>query len=217
MGRSDNLRGIAPYLTLSFGACPMAERKADNLEPDSPGGQLVMYQDGGTRLQVRLDGQTAWLSRIQISDLYQTTPQNITMHIAAIYSEGELSEAATSKDYLLVQKEAGRDVRRSLLHYSLPMILAIGYRVRSARGTTFRQWAASRLSELLVKGFTLDDERIKAGRGIGGNAVLSPSAPISVAVSRVFKAMSEQLTGLSNECRLLESTRNLTLGKLVGL
>lgn len=138
--------------------------------PDNPvsaSGQMLIYRDGALNLQVRLDGDTVWLSRIQIAELYQTTPQNITLHIAAIYEEGELDQEATSKDYLLVQTEGTRQVRRSLKHYNLDMILAVGYRVRSVRGTQFRQWATSRLSELLVKGFTLDDERIKAGRTLG--------------------------------------------------
>lgn len=130
-------------------------------------GQMLIYQDGGLNLQVRLDGETVWLTQAQIAELFQTTPQNITLHIAAIYEDGELGLEATCKDYLQVQTEGERQVRRSLKHYSLDMILAVGYRVRSQRGTQFRQWATARLSELLVKGFTLDDERIKAGRTLG--------------------------------------------------
>ncbi len=147
----------------------MASEKGRKPSTDSEpsAGQILIYKDAGLNLQVRLDGETVWLSRIQIADLYQTTPQNITLHVAAIYEEGELAPEATGKDYLLVQNEGGRQVRRSLKHYNLDMILAVGYRVRSLRGTQFRQWATTRLSELLVKGFTLDDERIKAGRTIG--------------------------------------------------
>jgi hypothetical protein len=134
-----------------------------------PIGQILIYHDGTTNLQVRLDGQTAWLTQAAIADLYQTTPQNITLHVKSIYDDGELSETATCKDYLQVRPEGGREVQRWLRHYNLDMILAIGYRVRSARGTAFRQWATARLSELLVKGFTLDDERIKAGRTLGNS------------------------------------------------
>ncbi len=130
-------------------------------------GQVLIYQDTGLNLRVRLDGETVWLTQAQIAELFQTTPQNITLHIAAIYEEHELSAEATCKEYLQVQSEGGRQVRRSLKHYSLDMILAVGYRVRSPRGTQFRQWATARLGELLVKGFTLDDERIKAGRTLG--------------------------------------------------
>ena len=130
-------------------------------------GQLLIYRDGALNLQVRLDGQTVWLTQAQMAELFQTTPQNITIHIKGIYEDGELGEAATCKDYLQVRAEGDRQVQRALKHYSLDMILAIGYRVRSARGTQFRQWATAQLHELLVKGFVLDDERIKAGRTIG--------------------------------------------------
>lgn len=138
-------------------------------DPQPPSGQLLIYQEGALQLQVRLDGQTVWLTQAQMAHLYQTSPQNVTLHIQGIYDEGELSESATCKDYLQVRQEGERQVKRSLKHYSLDMILAVGYRVRSPRGTAFRQWATARLSELLVKGFTLDDERIKAGRTIGAD------------------------------------------------
>src|SRR5690606_31130821 len=97
--------------------------------------------------------------------LYQTTPQNITQHLKAIYAEGELDEAATCKDYLQVRQEGGRTVSRRPKHYRLEAILAVGYRVRSPRGTEFRQWATARLAEYLVKGFALDDERLKGNHG----------------------------------------------------
>jgi len=132
-----------------------------------PGGQILIYLDGTTNLQVRLDGQTVWLTQAAMAELFQTTPQNITLHLQSIYDERELDESATCKEYLQVRQEGARNVRRSLKHYNLDTILAVGYRVRSARGTAFRQWATARLSELLVKGFTLDDERIKAGRTLG--------------------------------------------------
>jgi hypothetical protein len=134
---------------------------------DPAGGQILIYRDGTLDLQVRLDGRTVWLTQAGMAELYQTTPQNITLHIKTIYEEGELDEQATCKDYLQVRLEGTRKVQRILRHYSLDVILAVGYRVRSARGTQFRQWATSRLRELLVKGFVLDDERIKAGRTIG--------------------------------------------------
>ena len=135
--------------------------------PVERSGQVLIFQDAGLRLQVRLDGQTVWLTQLQMADLFQTSPQNITIHIAGIYEEDELAEGATCKEYLQVRFEGTRQVQRTLKHYSLDMILAVGYRVRSLRGTQFRQWATSRLGELLVKGFTLDDERIKAGRTLG--------------------------------------------------
>jgi hypothetical protein len=102
-----------------------------------------------------------------MAELFQTSPQNITTHLSAIFSEGEIEEAATCKEYLQVRREGRREVRRTLKHYALPAILAVGYRVRSARGTQFRQWASARLGELVVKGFTLDDRRLKNPPGTG--------------------------------------------------
>jgi len=135
--------------------------------PLPPGGQMLIYRDGSLNLQVRLDGQTVWLTQAAMAELFQTTPQNITLHIKSIYEEGEQEETATCKEYLQVRQEGGRQVQRALKHYNLDMILAVGYRVRSPRGTQFRQWATAQLRDLLVKGFVLDDERIKAGRTIG--------------------------------------------------
>jgi hypothetical protein len=140
---------------------------ADLPAPLPSGGQVLIYQDGSLRLQVRLDGQTVWLTQAGMAELFQTTPQNITLHIKSIYDDGEQNEPATCKEYLQVRQEGGRHVQRALKHYNLDVILAVGYRVRSPRGTQFRQWATAQLRELLVKGFVLDDERIKAGRTIG--------------------------------------------------
>lgn len=138
-------------------------------EKGPPQGQVLIYRDGATRLQVRLDGATVWLTQAAMAELFQTTTQNITLHLQNVYDDTELSEEATCKECLQVRQEGGRNVRRSLKHYSLDAILAVGYRVRSPRGTAFRQWATARLTELLVKGFTLDDERIKAGRTLGAD------------------------------------------------
>ena len=138
------------------------------MTPPAPS-DLLLYQteDGRTRLTVRLDDGSVWLTQAELADLYQTTPQNITIHIAAIYEDGELDVASTCKPYLQVRQEGARDVRRSLKHYSLPMILAVGFRVRSPRGTQFRRWASERLEEYLVKGFVMDDERLKNPPGPG--------------------------------------------------
>jgi hypothetical protein len=134
-----------------------------------PDDDFLLYQteDGRTRIQCRLEDETLWLTQAQIAELYQTTPQNVTLHLKAIYSEGELTEEATCKDYLQVRSEAGREVTRKLRHYRLEAILAVGYRVRGHRGTQFRRWATAHLSEFLVKGFTMDDERLKNPPGKG--------------------------------------------------
>jgi hypothetical protein len=138
----------------------------DDLPPQS---EMILYQteDGRTRILCRFEDETLWLTQAQIAELFQTTVPNINLHLKAIYSEGELQEPATIKSYLIVRSEGTRQVSRAVMHYSLPAILAVGFRVRSARGTQFRQWATARLSEYLVKGFTMDDERLKNPPGPG--------------------------------------------------
>jgi hypothetical protein len=145
----------------------VSESQTPAIPDPLPGGQLLIYHDGALNLQVRLDGQTVWLTQAAMAELFQTSKQNISLHIQNIYEEGELTPEATVKQYLTVQTEGARQVRRSLDHYNLDLILAVGYRIRSPRGTQFRQWATAQLRELLTKGFVLDDERIKAGRTIG--------------------------------------------------
>lgn len=130
---------------------------------------IVLYQteDGRTRVECRFENETIWLTQALLAELFQTTVANINLHLKAIYEERELTEQATIKPYLIVRTEGARQVSREVLHYNLPAILAVGYRVRSARGTQFRQWATARLSEYLVKGFTMDDERLKHPPGSG--------------------------------------------------
>ncbi len=135
--------------------------------PHEPSGEIILYPsgDGTPVLEVRLDGETVWLTQAQMAALYQTTPQNITLHLKAIYDEGELDAVATCKEYLQVRQEGNRKVSRLLRHYDLKAILSVGYRVRSPRGTQFRAWATERLNEYLVKGFTMDDARLKGTAG----------------------------------------------------
>ena len=137
--------------------------------PPLPRSELILYQteDGRTRIQCRFEDETLWLTQAQMADLFQTTPQNITLHLKDIFAEGELTEEATCKEYLQVRQEGPRQVTRSLRHYRLEAILAVGFRVRSHRGTQFRQWATERLRDYLVKGFALDDERLKNPPGPG--------------------------------------------------
>lgn len=138
---------------------------------DEAASQILIYQpEGGrTRIDVRLEDESVWLTQAQMADLFQTTPQNITIHVKTIYEDGELDFDATCKDYLQVQIEGAREVRRTRKHYNIDMIIAVGYRVRSHRGTQFRRWATERLREYLVKGFVVDDERLKEGRNFGGD------------------------------------------------
>jgi hypothetical protein len=127
---------------------------------------LLIYQteDGNTKIDVKLENGTVWMTKKAIAELYQTTSQNITLHIKNVYEENELHQDSTCKEYLQVQIEGSREIKRSIKHYNLEMIISIGYRVRSHRGT---RWATERLNEYLVKGFTMDDERLKEMRHFG--------------------------------------------------
>jgi len=130
--------------------------------------QILFYQseDGRSRIEVRLDEGTVWLSQALIAELYQTTIPNINIHIRNILKDGELDEKAVIKQYLTTAAD-GKNYRT--LYYNLDMILAVGYRVRSHRGTQFRRWATERLRDYLIKGFVIDDERLKEGRNIGAD------------------------------------------------
>lgn len=125
--------------------------------------ELVLYtsDDGRTRLDLRIDGRTVWLTQLEIAELFQTTKQNVSLHARNIFEDGELRPEATVKESLTVQIEGKRKVQRTIQLYNLDLILAIGYRVRSPRGVQFRQWASTHLKEYLVKGFVMDDERLK--------------------------------------------------------
>lgn len=132
-----------------------------------PASEILLYQteDGLTRIDIRLEGESLWLTQAQMAELFQTTPQNVTLHLKALYREGELLEAATCKEYLQVRQEGSRRIQRELRHYNLEAVLAVGYRVKSHRGTQFRVWATRTLRDYLVKGFSLDDERLKRAGG----------------------------------------------------
>ena len=141
--------------------------KSSAANADPPQTDLMLYQteDGKTRLEVRLENETVWLSQNQMADLFQTTKQNVSLHIQNIFDERELERTATVKESLTVQQEGGRSVQRRVEYYNLDVIISTGYRVKSHRGTQFRIWATQRLREYIVKGFALDDERLKKGGG----------------------------------------------------
>jgi len=134
---------------------------------DPPKGELLVYQtdDGRIRLDVRLQDETVWLTQPLMAELFQTTQQNISQHIQNIYEEGELGPEATHKKFLSVRPEGERQVQRNLDFYNLDMIISVGYRVKSGVATRFRIWATQRLKEYIVKGFTMDDERLKEPAG----------------------------------------------------
>lgn len=125
--------------------------------------QIIIYQteNGETKLEVRLENETVWLTQKLMAELFQTTPQNITIHLKNIFEEGELDGKATCKDYLQVQMEGGRKVERKQRFYNLDAIISVGYRIKSHVATRFRQWATQHIKDYIVKGFVLDDERLK--------------------------------------------------------
>ena len=142
-----------------------------DLPPSAPTSEIVFYQgeDGNGRIQVRLDGGTVWLTQRLLAELYQVAVPTIHEHISNIFEEAELDPGSTVRKFLIVQVEGAREVRRAVDHYNLDVILAVGYRVRSHRGAQFRRWATERLREYVVKGFVLDDERLKEGRTLGAD------------------------------------------------
>lgn len=132
-------------------------------------GEIIIYQaeDGRTRIEVRIEDESVWLSQQQMAELYQTSRTNVVEHIKHIYDENELDEQSTCRKFRQVQQEGSREVARNIPFYNLDMIISLGYRVKSSIATQFRRWATERLKEYMIKGFTMDDERLK-GNG-GGN------------------------------------------------
>lgn len=139
----------------------MADEK--NLVPEEKQGDIVIYQteDGGTKIDVRFEGETVWLTQQQMAELFGSSRTNIVEHIRHIYEEGELDEDSTCRKFRQVRDEGGRQVSRVIPHYNLDMIISLGYRVKSRIATHFRRWATERLKEYMLKGFTMDDEHLK--------------------------------------------------------
>jgi len=135
---------------------------------ESSDGDLVLYQSPGgeVRLEVRLQHDTIWLTQRQMAELFDTSPNNVSLHLGNVYDEGELVEEATAKDSLVVRAEGERQVRRSIRHYNLDAVISVGYRVNSARGTQFRIWATGTLRDHLVRGYTLNEKRLR-DKGLG--------------------------------------------------
>jgi len=127
--------------------------------------KIILYstEDGKTEIEVNLDDETAWLNQKQMAELFQTTVANINQHVGNVLKEGELSELPTIKKSLIVQKEGNRRINREVVFYNLDMIISVGYRINSLRGTQFRIWATQKLKEYIVKGFVMDDERLAEG------------------------------------------------------
>ena len=159
-------------------------------------GKILIYQNekGDTKVDVYFTEDTIWMTQRTMADLYQTTPQNITSHIKNIYEDGELDLEATCKDFLQVQNEGGREVRRERKFYNLDMILAVGYRVRSNVGIHFRKWATGILTEYMKKGFVLNDERLKNPKEFGADyfdELLERIRDIRASEMRVYQKVKE--------------------------
>lgn len=137
------------------------------LKEDKPTGEILLYQtqDGSTRIEVRLQDETLWLTQMQMAELFEKDKRTISEHISSLYKEGELVQEATVRNFRTVQKEGNREVERDLALYNLDVVISVGYRVKSHRGIQFRMWATQRLKEYLIKGFVLDDERLKNAGG----------------------------------------------------
>src|SRR5690554_180978 len=131
--------------------------------------QIVIYQteNGETKLDVRFQDETVWLTQKLMAELFQTSVPNINMHLKNIFEEGELEENRTIKEFLIVQQEGNREVKRKQVFYNLDAIISVGYRIKSHVATKFRQWATSQLREYIVKGFVLDDDRLKQAKNFG--------------------------------------------------
>ena len=132
-------------------------------------GEMLLYQDenGSTQIEVRLENENVWLTQAQLVTLYQSSKANVSEHIKHIFEEGELEEMATVRKFRTVQKEGSREVTREVVHYNLDLIISLGYRIKSHIATKFRIWATQRLKEYIIKGFVIDDNRLK--QNAGGN------------------------------------------------
>ena len=161
---------------------------------------LYVGDDEKVHVRVLIHAETLWLPQRLMAELFQTTPDNVGLHLKNIYAEGELAESATAEDFSVVQNEGGRAVRRTLRHYSLDAIIAVGYRVSSKRATQFRIWATQILNEYIRKGFVLDDERLKQGKQVFGEdyflELLERVRSIRASERRIY----QQITDIFAEC-----------------
>lgn len=172
---------------------------------------LILYvsEDGLTRVHLRTGDRGVWLSQLEVAELFQTTKQNISLHVKNIFADMELTYEATVKESLTVQTEGERRIKRKLIQYNLDLILAVGFRVRSPRGVQFRQWASKHLKEYLIKGFVLDDARLKDPSGWDYfDELLERIREIRASEKRFYQKVRE-LFALSSDYRLREEETNL--------
>jgi len=165
---------------------------------------FVLYTDsnGDVKVEVFLQDETLWLTQKAIAELFQVKPQNITMHLKNIYADGELIEKATCKEFLQVQIEGNREVKRKQKFYNLDAIIAVGYRVNGKRATQFRIWATKVLKEYIIKGFVLDDERLKQAKTVFGkdyfDELLERVRSIRASERRIY----QKITDIFAECSI---------------
>lgn len=172
---------------------------------------LIIYtsDDGQARINLRVEADSIWLSQLEIAELFQTTKQNVSLHAKNIFDDGELSPAATVKESLTVQTEGNRQVQRAIISCNLELILAIGYRIRSPRGTQFRQWATRHLKEFLVKGFVMDDERLKSPGALDYfDELLERIREIRASEKRFYQKVRD-LFALSSDYRITEKETHI--------
>ncbi|PTQ77752.1 virulence RhuM family protein [Nitrosomonas oligotropha] len=163
---------------------------------------FLLYVGGDEKVHVRvlIHAEMLWLPQRQMAELFQTTPDNIGLHLKNIFAEGELAESATTEDFSVVQNEGGRTVRRTLKHYSLDAIIAVGYRVSSKRATQFRIWATQILKEYIRKGFVLDDERLKQGKQVFGEDYFQELLERVRSIRASERRIYQQITDIFAEC-----------------
>lgn len=161
---------------------------------------LYIADDRKVHVQVLVHAETLWLTQRRMAELFETTPDNISLHLKNIFADNELSELATAEDFSVVQSEGGRTVRRTLKHYNLDAVIAVGYRVSSKRATQFRIWATAILKEYIKKGFVLDDERLKQGKQVFGEDYFRELLERVRAIRASERRIYQQITDIFAEC-----------------
>ena len=158
-------------------------------------GEVILYatEDGAATIELRATDGTAWLTQAQMATLFNSSPQAITQLLAAIYQEGELDEIRTCKQILQVRQEGGRSIERALKHYSVQATLAVGYRVRSPRGVQFRRWASTVVEDYLVKGFAMDDAKLKGARADYFDELIERIRDIRASEARFYQKLRDIL------------------------
>lgn len=166
--------------------------------------KFILYTTptGEVRVDVYLEEETVWLTQKAMGELFQTTPQNITIHLKNIFESGELSESATCKEFLQVQKEGTRNVERSQKYYNLDAIISVGYRVNSSKATQFRIWATQALKEYIIKGFVLDDNRLKQGQTVFGKDYFKELLLRVRSIRASERRIYQQVTDIFAECSI---------------